>query len=203
MRKSNTLWSLETASLLISQTPWFPKETLQGLNKSKTWYQALYKWESLKGAVAHLRSSGLPKIRGGNRLKESKWSSWKICSEKKKKIPLAWKNSDDSAIPEHFLQTIELFSIFWRSAQYFRIKAVADRPSLRDICQEPGAEAAPDQPLYWLQLWHCCLWWEPGCQIDWSQATSGFMNTNTVKSLEADHESQVHSKAAVMPMSHH
>lgn len=147
---------------------------------------------------------GSPKNKGrGQAERKLNGAAEKSVQKKKKKILLAWKNSDDSAIPEHFLQTIELFSIFWRSPQYFRIKAVADRPSLRDICQEPGAEAAPDQPLYWLQLWHCCLWWEPGCQIDWSQATSGFMNTNTVKSLEADHESQVHSKAAVMPMSHH
>lgn len=53
-----------------------------------------------------------------------------------KKDPNSMKISDCSAIPELLLQTIELFSIFWRSTQYFKIKTAADGPLLRDICQK-------------------------------------------------------------------
>lgn len=95
-----------------------------------------------RATVAHLSFPTLSK--GGKR------TGWKRVNEPaeksfqkqtyKKKILLAWKNSDCSAIPELFLQTTELFSISWRSTQYFKIKTVADGPLLRDICQKkPGS----------------------------------------------------------------
>lgn len=205
LKVGNSFFTYLTDSLNLA--PDFQRKHSRVWRSPKPHLWAQYKWEPLKSNSCTFKLPRSLQMRAEDRLKESKWTSWKILSETKhtKKDPISmkklrllsqpWTPSSNYWVFQHLLK---VNTIFQSKNCGWRTLAEGHLPK-----KKKEAEAATDQPLSWLQLWHCCLWWEPGCQIGWSQAIWGFMNANTVESLEGNHESQVRSKAAVMPMSRH